>query len=243
MPSETAKMPWQEHVSDPYYVRNHGVYRHISDQLDDAVDRALAAGAVPPLEFVGAGMTGIVFCDANSTGYKVARHRSALFLEDEAEWLDIANQIPGVREHVARFIQYNPMNYVLVRECVRMKRTDWWKRPTKLLELHNRIGNIMEQYGWSAPEFKEDSYVSTVRGPVLVDASMPHRLGRNAARFALDVLEGRRHLANPHDRLRDLAFYVRREVTAGALPRDIANRIIRRIAEQDPSALEWLVAP
>lgn len=234
---------WTELVDDSHYVKSRQEWKYISSEMEDAVQRAIAAGAQPPLEFIGAGMTGIVLCEQRSGGraFKVARKRSALFLEDEAEWLAMANRIPGVREHVARFYGYDAENFVVIRECARLKRTDWWKRSPKLTDIHKRIGRLMEPYGWSAPEFKEDSYVSTARGPILVDASMPHRLGRNMVKFVLDVLAGRRYQANRLERLQDLAYYVRREATEKAIPKEIANQVIWRIAEKEPSATKWVI--
>jgi len=105
----------------------------------------------------------------------------------------------------------------------------------------------MEPHGWGAPEFKPDSFVyAPHRGPVLVDASMPNRLGRRMVAYVLDVLNGRRPLprtfrGDEAGAWKDLAFYIRREATAGAIPKDIANQLIQRVMRKTPGAAEWLI--
>jgi hypothetical protein len=206
-----------------------GTWTHIEDQFPDAVARTLAAGALSPLEFLGAGMTSIVFCDAAGQGFKTARHlASEGMLADEAEWLATAGQIPGVQDHVARLTAYDPDLAVIERECVRGKRGTW-AMGTKLRDLHVRIQTAMLPYGWTAPEYKEDSYVvARGRGPILVDASMPHRVGRRLVEYALDVLAGRRP-TGPRE-FEDLAFSIRIEVSNGTIPEAVGDRVLRRIA-------------
>jgi hypothetical protein len=59
----------------------------------DAADRAVAVQAREPLEYIGIGMTGVVFCDARGIGYKAARrpdHKiDRLMIAEEAEWLRV----------------------------------------------------------------------------------------------------------------------------------------------------------
>lgn len=237
---------WTELVAEPHRVRDRQDYRAVEQEFEDALQRAIAAGAQPPLDFVGAGMTGIVF-RAGGQAFKVARGSAATFLQEEAEWLRDAARVPGVREHVVRFTRYDATHGVLVREHV-PQREDYRRNESKLFDLHQRIGKLMRTVGWGAPEFKPDSYVyAPHRGPVLVDASMPHRFGRRAIEYVVDVLRGRRPLPkrsyqSEKDAWKDLAFDVRREATDKLVPVATANALIRRIALKAPGAAEWLVS-
>lgn len=162
--------------------------RVIGDELDDAEARARAAGAQGELEYKGAGMTGIVLCDQTGRAFKVARGEGTF--DDDAAWLRKAAQMPGTGRNIMRLERYDKRQRVLVGECVR-GRVGGWNDETKLHRLHERIGAEMQQYGWSAPEFKADSYViARGRGPVLVDASMAHRRGQPLVADVLDVLAG-----------------------------------------------------
>lgn len=205
-------------------------------QMPDAVDRALAAGAPTPLEFMGAGMTGVVFC-AGDVAYKVARDTRPIdhqFFEEEAEWLAAAARVPEVAPHVARFHDFDPANLVIVRDCPRAdpEQSAWRYGEDKLFDLHRRIERAMVPNGWTAPEFKPDSYVLTVDGPVLVDASMPSRVGDELTRYVEDVVAGSRTLWR--DSPTDLAFAVRREVGQKTLSKAEADRLEALIAERWP---------
>jgi len=181
-------------------------------QMPDIVARAAAAGMPPGVEFMGAGMTGAVFC-AGPVAYKVARSTAPItqrMLEEEAEWLFAAATVPDVAPHVARISGFDPNNAVIVRECPHADRDQSRSRwESRVSDLHSAIERDMLPHGWTAPEFKPDSYVLTTQGPVLVDASMPTRVGQVLARYVEDVVAGERPLGD--DRPSDLAFYVRRE--------------------------------
>jgi hypothetical protein len=202
--------------------------------MPNIVERTLAAGAVPPLDYLGAGATSVVFCDARGHGFKTARRADSTMLVDEAEWLAAAAKVPGVREHVARFHAYHPGQAVIERECVASDHDNdpaWrWRRGHDLFNLHQHIGKLMEKHaGWSAPEYKGDSYIVTEnRGPVLVDAGFVYRLGRRLLHYVADVLEGRRPWRK-HESPDDLAFYLRREVQEGALTNDEVAPVMARL--------------
>lgn len=130
-----------------------------------------------------------------------------------------ANRVPEVSRHVAKVFAFHPAEIVIERECVdfdQAMKDKWYAssygpKPLRLSDLHNEINRRMMPRGWSAPEFKDDSYVYSSRGPVLVDASMPHRLGRVLLRYERDLIAGRR-IPGPHERPSVGAFYVRREI-------------------------------
>jgi hypothetical protein len=185
----------------------------VRPQMPDVVARALAAGATAPFEYMGAGMTGVVFCSAG-VAFKVARGTRPVdhsMFGDEAEWLIAAAHVKTVRPHVARLHRFDNKNLVIVRDCPRAGQdmTPYSYGEAKLHALHNQISREMLPHGWTSPEFKPDSYIITPKGPVLVDASMPHRVGKVLAEYIEEVVRGDRPLGT--DRPSDLAFYAHRE--------------------------------
>lgn len=199
--------------------------RALGAELDEAAVRAVEAGAVGDLTYQGAGATGIVFCDARKTAYKVARRGREDSVSEEAEWLVKAGQVPGVREHVARNARYDKKRDVLVRECVPGP-VGTSRQTSKLFDLHKGIRAAMTPYGWLSPEFKEDSYVmARGRGPVLVDASSALRVGAELVRYTQDVLAARRPQT---ERLEDIAFAIRQE-RGGSIPEAVADKLLAKL--------------
>jgi hypothetical protein len=188
------------------------------------------------LTYVGAGMTSLVFCDDAGRAYKVAR-RAEHELEDEAEWLGVANQVPGLKARVAILYGYNPTLDIIVRSCPQpIDRSR--QRRGKLWDLWREIGARIEPYGWTAPEFKEDSFVITRSGPVLVDAGFVHRTGRRLLAHIKEILSGKRSMRKG-EMWSDLAFALRREVGL-TLTNAQVTPTINKIAAIDPNASEWL---
>jgi hypothetical protein len=207
-------------------------------QMPDIMARTLAAGAPSSLEFMGAGMTGVVFC-AGDVAYKVARATKPInqsFFEDEAEWLMAAARVPKVAKHVAKIYRFDSQNLVIERECPKQDRSTYSYGESKLFDLHREIERDMIPHGWSAPEFKPDSYIITTRGPVLVDASMPSRVGQELAHYVEAIVAGERPLRTG-DRPSDLAFTVRREI-GQTLSKEEANRLEDLIGSRWPDAVE-----
>lgn len=208
----------------------------LHEELPDAVHRALQAGARVPLRYLGAGMTAIVFGDAEGKGgraYKVGRRPSSATnvrtLTTEAEWLADAQKVPAIRGLVVRHVAFRPDLLVIVnREVPRESRPagrDFWA-------VHQTIAAAMKTRGWGQPEYKDDSYVWTAKGPVLVDASSTLRFGPRLLAYARDIAEGRRPWLD--ESLRDLLWELRMEASDG------------RISEQDAAfvsrLLEWAAA-
>jgi hypothetical protein len=207
-----------------------GALRVIGGELEDVEARARRAGAQGELEYMGAGATGIVLCDARGEAFKVARGEGSL--ANEATWMRLAAKMPSTGQHIARGVRYNAAQRVLIRECARGQ-TGGWKDERKLRDLHDRIEGEMIQYGWTSPEFKGDSYVTVRgRGPVLIDASAAHRVGHALVSDTLAVLGGRRQLEK-YERLSDLAFSLRME-RGRTVPEPIADRLLVRLRERDP---------
>lgn len=238
--SQLRKMrrPVREVVPTLMNVRD--VPRAIEGEMRNAMARAVAAGAGPRLEFIGAGMTGIVLSDGKHA-YKIARH-SPDTLAEEAEWFVAAAKVPFVKDHVPANVRWDEKNGVIIRDFVD-GRAGRWGDESKLRDLHSEIDKQMrEKAGWSAPEFKGDSYIITPSGQqVLIDGSMPIRVGQNLVGYVEDVLDGRRVSREP---LTDLAFALRAEIIAkhnhrGTVPAKDVARLLKRMREAgvefDPS--------
>jgi len=197
---------WEGLVTDAEYVP-----AVVRPQMPGVVERLKASGAPPPYEYIGAGMTSVVF-RSGALAYKVARGTSdstrSLFL-DEAEFLKTASRVARVRHRVAKFVRFDPVNLVITRRYVprdpnaRRGAVDLW-------DLHRELERLMLPHGWTAPEYKDDSYVLAKRGPVLVDAGFAHRVGKVLLRDVEEKLTGRRPWF--HDTPQDLAFALRMEV-------------------------------
>jgi hypothetical protein len=211
----------------------------IAGEMRSAVARAVAAGAAPRLEFIGAGMTGIVLSDGKYA-YKVARHDPGV-LAEEAEWFVDAARTPFVKDHVPKHVRWNAQHGVLVRDFVD-GRPGRWGDESRLFDLHRAMEKHMLKAGWSMPEFKGDSYIIAENGhPILVDGSLPSRVGKNLVRYVEDALAGRR---TPRESMSDLAFALRREIIAkhnphGTIPAKDVLRLLKQLREAgvnfDPS--------
>lgn len=211
------------------------------EEILRAEESARRVGAEGPLEYIGMGMFGIILCDERNHAWKVFRHpavpteEESLFirneLNEEYEWLRDA-ATTAIAEKVARVYAMHPEEIVLERECIRGS-PGGWSQSSELHRLHVEIERAMVPLGWTAPEFKEDSYVYEfgTSAPHLVDISLVQRIGMNLARFTEDVLEGRRRT---HHRWRDLAFYILREIPYKTIPPDLSNRLLARLVERDP---------
>ena len=214
---------------------------HVPERYEDDILGALervrsSTSAVMPLRYIGIGMTGVVFCDARGRGFKAARCTdvtSRRFLDEEAAWLEVASTVPGVREHVARFVRYYPRHGILERECVHGSSVAY-RRKDNRWEIHQRIRQAMAPYGFGAPEFKEDSYIhSRGRGWILVDASMPILMGARLVAHAVRVLRG---LRVADERPVDVAYALRMEAGRTVNPERAARLSDRLLALPDAEA-------
>ena len=201
---------------------------------------------MPAIHYLGEGAYGVVFEDRRWHCFKVGRDSPSAqnALEDEAEWLQAAARIPYVRDHVVKNVRYHARANVIERECVEDKPDATYGYRAydvkKTLALHNRIGHLMaRQAGWWSPEYKRESYaIVRGRGPVLRDASLAQRVGRNLVKYTLDVLAGRRRSICRGEewgggcvRPGDLAYELRREIAESTVPREPGCRVLDRLRE------------
>lgn len=226
-------------MPDQGLVNPDDVDRRVRPEIPGTVGRAQAAGASVPLRYVGAGMYGIVFCDADGHAWKVARVEDLSarnadwmreFLAQEYEWLRDAARSPIAR-HVAEVYGFHPEEIVLERECV-FGRPGGWADEGRLFDLHKEIERAMVPLGWNAPEFKGDSYIIKDDGtPRLVDISLVQRLGRNLVDWVWEVFAGRRLT---HETWHSLAFYVLREMREGTVTESEGCAVLEELVKRAP---------
>lgn len=196
------------------------VPRSHEKEVYSAAEKALSVGAVPPLVFVGIGMTAVVVCDSRNHAFKVARRQDQSLrgmLTDEYFWLVDAYTEPSIRRMIAKPYAFYVDPIVIERDC---PMPDGERRPVAWCRVRNAydtIVSVMEERGWMGPEYKEDSFVITKRGPVLVDAGFVQRSSWNLARYALQIARGQIKIVPP-ERPRDVLWALRMEHSEGRIP-------------------------
>lgn len=220
----------------------HEIPHFIVPEVKGSLERAMKAGAPFPLRYAGAGMYGIVWSDRWERAWKVGRYSDRLFMLDslssEYEWLRAAAQ-SEIRRHVPEVYAMHGEQLVLEREYVE-GRSGVWADDTKLHDLHGKIEAAMLPRGWTAPEFKEDSYIIRPDGvAVLVDISMAMRVGMNLAGYAEDVLAGR----PSHESWKDIAYAILSETRHVTIPPDLTKSLLERLIEKDPEISRLFTMP
>ena len=185
----------------------------VQPEIADVIARATVSGAGPDLEYIGAGMTAVVL-RSGPRSYKVARRLSdtlhSLF-EAEAEFFAACARVPELDNNVALIEAFDALGLTIVKTYIeRDPDVRPWQYEGGLWEAHRRLEAIMAPRGWTAPEYKVDSYVATSHGPVLVDGTFAHRVGRVLLTYAEELLSGERPWWT--ETPRDLAFALRIEV-------------------------------
>lgn len=221
----------------------------ILPEITESLMRAMAAGAKPPLRYAGAGMFGIVFGDHWERAWKVARIgdvsaalKGRLFMLDsltsEYEWLRAAAQ-SEIKSYVPEAYAIYPDQLVLEREFVEGYEGTW-ADDRRLMDLHKTIEAAMLPRGWTAPEFKENSYIIRPDNTaVLVDISMAMRVGMNLAGYVEAVLGG----LPSHENWKDLAYSILSETRHVTIPKDVARRLLERLISKDPEVSRLFTMP
>lgn len=235
-------------ISNYSWLRGSQWWRY-HDEIAEAAERAVKAGAEAPLEFMGLGMIGIVLCDERHA-YKVARYRledgergkaqGTRMLADEAEWMSTASEIREVRPFVATFVDWSKRHGVLTRECPRGT-SGTWGMSEKVRDVFGKVEPYMLAAGWGMPEMKEDSVVFTNGRGQIVDAGMAHRISTRLVNYIESVVEGRRRRdpADFDEDLSGLAWELRRElrenpkaIARGKMEPQLDERRARNILEK-----------
>lgn len=153
----------------------------VKPQVIDAAMRATAVGAeAASLKYVGAGMEGIIFQDGQGRAYKVSRNRSDKHpnrLRNEAEAMMALADSP-VAHLVAKVHGYDKQHDVITRDMIQGSSAGWGQSK-RMQEAYQEIAHELGKRGWTAPEFKEDSFIVPQGGgePVMVDMGMIHPKG------------------------------------------------------------------
>lgn len=153
--------------------------------------RLEGAGYSGDFEILGAGMTAIVLLGPDGSAYKVARpntfeDRNARMLADEYDFLKTLGKTDAA-PHLPHAYAFDRKAGVLVRDAVAGDPGRWGTRG--LREVFEKIQLAARANLWSAPEFKEDSFVVGSDGvPVMVDVGFASRLGHRLADHVEDLI-------------------------------------------------------
>ena len=147
----------------------------VKEEIPSAAARAVEAGADPAeLKYVGAGGEAIVL-RAGTVAYKVSRRRTKKGrLSNEAAAL-AALAVHGLGPHV---YEYDADLDVIVRDHVE-GHPGTWGESRKIREAYDEAVRVLAPDGFTAPEFKEDSFIIEDDGrPVMVDVGFVHLTGQ-----------------------------------------------------------------
>lgn len=223
--------------------------------MEAAARRAYAAGADAPLRYVGAGAEGIIFAAGvqvpikglapglgvklgQEIAWKVFRSTTPETFhghEASVEYLMTATLDKDVRSKVATFYGWHPEHQVLLMELIEGRPANWGTRGVR--EAYEAITALMRvRYGWSGPEYKEDSFVQRFSGwgtdaerplgLVLVDVGFVLRHGKNLIEYVEEVLRGERRFP---ERREDLLFALRMAAMDKEIDASYAEDLQRRL--------------
>jgi hypothetical protein len=201
-------------------------------QIASAVSRALRAGAIPPLDYQGAGASGIVFCDQRGRAFKVSRYvtdSAREFFAREAAYLRAAKASPRTAGMVPHVFSWRPDLVVIERECVRGEAPSW-QEPWQ--DWHRSLSVS----GWTKPEAKDDSWIVTEQGPVLVDAGYALRRGPALADHVEAVLTGRAQ--GYGESLKDMAWAIYVDRNQGWIHPERAAEVLAQLRAAGDTS-EW----
>lgn len=229
-------------------VKFHGLDRApraIERELDSILARGGEAAAelkIKDLEYIGAGASGVVFAgelDGTAVALKVARLRDKVSNERQvrADFLAEADYTRDAEEQGLPVAPLAGPGYldgpiVLVKELVAGEPGRW---TTVSSDVWRGINDAMADR-WGPIEFKEENFVRTPRGPVLVDAGGAVRRGENLLQHAWAVTAGRVDDPDADNRGGELGesylrWSIRMDAQDGRISKDDADEVIVALDE------------
>lgn len=216
--------------ADVRIVENHR--EDLSAAIARVVARLNAAGYDGDFDVLGAGMTSVVLRDL-ATGYafKVVwapeDATSLALVADEYEFL-VSLENSRVAALLPRVYQFDALAGVLVREGIEGRPGGWGTRG--LREVYDAITEEAKRYGWTRPEFKEDSFIVRDDGSiVMVDVGFAQRTGARLVRYVESVLGS--SVVHPRRFYADLAFALRMDAADKLIPARVAMELQARMEQ------------
>ncbi len=233
-----APVTWRDELAGAEWV-----HPAVVPQMDDVWARARTVTS-DPLEYVGAGASSVVLRDGDRA-LKFGRWRAPTIysmLETEGEFLADGHALDP--EHVVRPRLFLADPLVLVKDYVPGRSFSWL--PQTAQDWFVDFTMKLQAINWGPPEYKEDSFVRTDTGFVLVDGGHASRLCSRLVRWVEDWLDGARHPWSVGALDESfLAFLVRREVQEGCVTDESARRVLGRLGhslvENARSYVSWIV--
>ena len=203
-------------------------------ELPQAAARAVKAGArAGTLSLLGAGAEGIVFTDGASA-YKVGR-RGVSSRKHEANALEVLSKDPRTKDLVPSFEKYDADTDTLVRAEVEGRPGGWGSKG--LWEAHQTIAKVLREHEFTAPEFKENSFVIEGDKPKMIDIGYVQPIGKRAAAELNTKIKGLRAIdfqIEPHLAL-DLSLDLFATFDEGAMSLDQLREHVAKVRELAPT--------
>jgi len=191
------------------------------------VARLDAAGYDGDFEVLGAGMTSVVLMGADGLAYKVAREGAARMLADEFDFLQTMHRTEAA-PHLPTPVRFDPVASVLVREAVSGVVGRWGTRG--LRDVFERIARVARENGWTAPEYKESSFVTADDGRVvMIDVGFANRLGFRLVAYVLALLDSGTPISAQE--ARDYAWALRMDASDGLTDPAMAAALQARLEQ------------
>ena len=157
----------------------------VKDEVVQAAIRAVAVGAdAATMTYVGAGGEAIIFTDKTGRAYRVLRtgepqqRKEKVQIEQEA--VDSLKGTPA-EKYIPEHFHADPQHGVIVRAMAQGRPGGWGTKG--LREAYDAIAEELRKQDFSAPEYKEDSFVVPEEGgdPLMVDLGFMYYRGKRQA--------------------------------------------------------------